>query len=91
MPNGRRGDNPISDILIWNGEVYGPEIDALVRELAELLQPISTEAGENFRSPFSQPPLDHLVFAAERDPAVRPPLRDELLALRDQLRARPAE
>jgi hypothetical protein len=91
MPNGRRGDNPISDILIWNEQVYGPEIDALVRELWELLPPTTTEAGEYVESPFDQPPLVSLIFVTERDPAARPELREELLALRDRLRARPAE
>ena len=33
MPNGRPGDHPISDILAHNQEVYGPEIDNMVREL----------------------------------------------------------
>jgi hypothetical protein len=42
MPNGRLHDNPVSDIVIWGQEVYGEELDALVREVAALL-PAMTE------------------------------------------------
>src|SRR5689334_1664118 len=91
MPNGRKGDNPIGDILIWNCEVYGPEIDSLVREVDALLEHVNPpigvneETGEIVESPFSQPPLVELVFAAEEDPAQRTRLREELLSLRAQL------
>jgi hypothetical protein len=85
MPNGRKGDNPITDILIWNCNVYGPEIDSLVREVDALLKHVNPpiglneETGEIVESPFSQQPLAKLVFAAEDDPAQRPRLREELL------------
>ena len=36
MPNGRPGDHPYTDITIYNAEIYGPEIDALVREIDSL-------------------------------------------------------
>ena len=34
MPNGIPGDNPITDVTVWNREVFGPETDALIREIA---------------------------------------------------------
>lgn len=37
MPNGKPGDNPITDIVHWGREVYGEEIDDLVREIVALL------------------------------------------------------
>jgi len=33
MPNGKPGDHPYTDIVIHNWEVFGEEIDGLVREL----------------------------------------------------------
>ena len=85
MPNGRKGDNPLSDILIWNCEVYGPEIDALVREVAALEPPHELDEHGIARSPLGEPPLVDLIFDAETDPAQRPRLREELLALRTRL------
>jgi hypothetical protein len=34
MPNGRPGDNPITDVTEWNLTVFGPETDALISEIA---------------------------------------------------------
>jgi hypothetical protein len=88
MPNGKPGDNPVTDVVVWGREVYGTEVDALVREVAALM-PDELEVDDHgyaIDSPFDEPPLVDLIFAAESDPSVRPRLRDELAALRDRLR-----
>jgi hypothetical protein len=36
MPNGRPGDHPYTDIVTHGSEVFWPEIDSLVREIARL-------------------------------------------------------
>lgn len=36
MTNGKPGDDPLTDILQWELEVYSPALDALVREVAGL-------------------------------------------------------
>jgi hypothetical protein len=93
VPNGKPGDNPITDVVAWGREVFGAEIDSLVREVDALL-PDELEVddhGAPVDSPFDQPPLVDLIFSAERDPTVRPSLREELVALRDRLIAKPTE
>jgi hypothetical protein len=35
MPNDRPGDHPLSDILVFGREVYGPETDDLIRGISE--------------------------------------------------------
>ena len=34
MPNGKPGDHPLTDILHYGANVFGPDIDGLVRDLA---------------------------------------------------------
>ena len=36
MPNGKHGDHPLTDILIHDAEVYGPDVDDLIRKIAAL-------------------------------------------------------
>jgi hypothetical protein len=38
VPNGKPGDNPITDVAVWGHAVYGEDIDSLVREIYELLR-----------------------------------------------------
>jgi hypothetical protein len=87
MPNGREHDNPIADVVVHGREVYGPEIDSLVREVKALLPDDFGEDKQGFAidSPLDQPPLVDLIFGAERDTSLRPRLRSELLALKDRL------
>ena len=35
MPNEKPGDHPLSDILVYGREVYGPEVDELIRGIKE--------------------------------------------------------
>ena len=35
MPNGKPDDHPLTDILVHELNVYGPEADVLVRKIAE--------------------------------------------------------
>ncbi len=35
--NGKPGDDPATDIVRYERAVYSPEVDAIVRELAELM------------------------------------------------------
>lgn len=36
MPNGKPGDNPLTDIVVYGLPVYTHKADALIREIAEL-------------------------------------------------------
>jgi hypothetical protein len=36
VPNGKHGDHPLTDILIHHAEVYGPDVDDLIRKIAAL-------------------------------------------------------
>jgi hypothetical protein len=36
MPNGKPGDHPLTDILVYKLNVYGREADDLIRRIAEL-------------------------------------------------------
>lgn len=36
MANGKPGDHPLTDILNWKTEVFGPEADNLIREIVRL-------------------------------------------------------
>jgi hypothetical protein len=87
VANGKPGDHPVTDIVTWNRQVYGPELDGLVREVFRLLgkNPPRDEKGRP-RDPLNQNPILELLFAAETEPARRPDLERELLALRRELR-----
>jgi hypothetical protein len=82
MPNGKPGDHPLTDVVVWGREVYGPDIDPLVREVAALL---GQTYGDLSSSPLGKPPLVDLIIAAETDPSTRPALRDGLVIRRARL------
>jgi hypothetical protein len=77
MTNGEPSYNPVSDVVVRGMEVYTPEIDALIRELATF----TDEYGVS--DPFEE--LDSLLAAATSDPSRRPELYRELVELRDRL------
>jgi hypothetical protein len=37
--NGKPGDDPLTDLLVREHEVYGPEADELLRQIADLCSP----------------------------------------------------
>jgi len=81
MPNGRRGDGPVSDIINYGLEPFSPEVNDLIREIAGYTE----DFGEY--DPFEEVDgLVNLLFAAEGHPERQPELQRQLLALRDQLR-----
>jgi len=70
MPNGRKHDNPITDIIHWKIPVFSPTADALIAEIVRLGGEKQLESAFNL---FSPPPLDHL------EPGLRQ-MRDRMLA-----------
>jgi hypothetical protein len=77
MPNGKSLDHPLSDIVVHGMEVYGPEIDTLIREVHAL-------------GGFKEDLADELL---RRDPRFGPvppdviqKLKESLILLRDRLR-----
>jgi hypothetical protein len=88
VANGKPGDHPITDILVWNRDVYGTELDSLVREVCALseAQRLDGDSGET-ADPLGEPRMIELLFAAETDASLRPELKRELLTLRARLRA----
>ena len=87
VPNGRRGDNPFTDVLVWGEDVFTPEIDGLIREIAEIGETIY--AGERLRV-FDELPDDlemHVVFHRD-DESRYHELHERLLEIRDRGRDR---
>ena len=81
MANGKPGDNPVTDIILYGKEPFSPEINALICEIAGF----TDDFGEY--DPFEEVDgLEDLLFATERHPERQPELQQQLLALRDQLR-----
>ncbi len=37
MPNGKHGDHPLTDLLVHGLDVYSPEADALIRDIARFV------------------------------------------------------
>jgi len=77
VPNGKIGDNPITDITIWGKEPFTPAINALIREIAALPRGVAAFDDDE--------KLSSLVFDAEEDPALQPELERRLEALRQRL------
>ena len=36
MPNGKPGDHPLTDVLVHGADVFSPEVDRLIREIARI-------------------------------------------------------
>jgi hypothetical protein len=75
MPNGKPGDHPVTDVIDYERDVFGAEIDELIREVAAVAQ--MRAFGD----------LTQLIFDAEVTPTLRPQLRRELQALLSRLEA----
>ena len=74
MVNGKPGDDPLTDILRYGIEVYGPEVDDLVRQVAALTD---DRGGRE---------LSRLLLA-HPGPGSAEMLRPRLARWRDELRA----
>jgi hypothetical protein len=74
MPNGRRGDNPLSDILVYGESVYTPELDTLIREINGL----DDQA-------LADPEVQELIFDAQEDGGARLRLSNRLNELKSVL------
>lgn len=78
MPNGRLGDNPVTDVVYWNREVFGPETDALIREIDAF-----TDDDVPY-DPFDE--VGDVLWKAEADRSKTPELHDALVQLLARLR-----
>lgn len=83
MPNGRLGDNPIGDITVHGEEIYGPEIDDLIREIRDIGGPVAPPQEDVFAQDGRE--LYDLAFRAEGNESLRPEFRARLLVLRDRV------
>ena len=79
MPNGKPGDNPTTDVVVWNKEVFGAKTDALIREIDAL-----TEDYTVF-DPFDE--VTDLLWKAEHDRTKTAELHDALVPLLARLRS----
>jgi hypothetical protein len=77
VPNGKPGDNPVTDVVVWKREIYGADVDALIREIDGFTDDYAVY------DPFE--PVVELLFDAEANPSRVPELHRELQALRDRL------
>ena len=57
VANGSKGDDPITDILIWKIPVFSPTADALIAEIWQLGGTVDLESTLNL---FPRPPLAEL-------------------------------
>ncbi len=78
MPNGKRGDNPITDVVVWSKAVFGPRTDALIREI----DGYTTDYGTF--DPFDS--VKEILWEAEAYRSREPELFEALVALRERLR-----
>ena len=77
MPNGMRGDHPLTDIVFHKADVYSPRASTLVREIRSLADEKSwRELGDLLVSEFSPYGNPNVVL-----------LEQQLTELRDRLRA----
>jgi hypothetical protein len=77
MPNGKPGDSPITDVVVWKREVFGPDTDALIREI----DGFTTDYG--VYDPFEE--VEDLLWEAEADRRKTTQLHQALARLRDRL------
>jgi hypothetical protein len=81
MANGKPGDHPVTDVVSWRKEVFAPDTDALIREIAGF-----TKDRAVF-DPFA--PVEPLLFDVWADRTRERELHDALVVLRDRLRREP--
>ncbi|HEX7311386.1 MAG TPA: hypothetical protein VF232_09415 [Gaiellaceae bacterium] len=81
MANGKPGDHPVTDVVEWQMQVFTPETDELIRDIARYNS--NRWAASN---PFMS--VEPLLFDARADRGQEPKLRDALVALRDHLSRR---
>jgi hypothetical protein len=80
VPNGKAGDNPITDVVVWGKDVFGPRTDSLIREIDQFTDDYG------IYDPFE--PVNEVLWAAEYDRMREPDLYAALLALRERFAAR---
>ncbi len=79
MPNGKPGDHPVTDLVVWGREVFSERANALIREIDSYTTDYAAF------DPFED--LDSLIFRTESDPANDTELIAALTKRRDQLAA----
>jgi hypothetical protein len=83
MPNGTAGDHPLTDVVSHRIEVFGPRIDGLIREIANLSD--TKELDQLGQYLLRIDPR----YPSDPDPARSlTALESELVRLRDELRQR---
>jgi len=71
VPNGAKGDSPITDITIHGLEVFGPSVDRIIADLAELGRSAELEAEVDLWTPRKLGDLAEQVQAvAARRPSI---------------------
>ena len=74
--NGKENDHPLTDILIYNLEVYGTEADDLIRRISELSSPRELDEWWAREIGWSAEPHDVLGKARRRFQELRQRARD---------------
>jgi hypothetical protein len=59
--NGKHGDHPLTDILVYNLTVFGDDIDAVVKKLSRLMPGPELEALINWFQPPPRPRMKQIL------------------------------
>src|SRR2546428_14067819 len=79
MPNGKPGDHPVTDLVVWGRKVFSERVNTLIREI----DTYTTDYG--VFDPFED--LDSLIFRTESNPVNDAELIAALTERKDQLAA----
>lgn len=88
VPNGVPGDSPITDIIAYGREQYGPEIDGLIREIVALNGGVVSDAKRDDVFAVLSGDAEtfyELIYAARANESRRAELQRRLLAIREEL------
>jgi hypothetical protein len=80
VPNGKPGDHPLTDVLVWGDDLPYTEYPGYTRRISALIREIAAFAGED-----AFEPVEGLIWETKFAPYRQPELYEALVELRDGL------